>query len=180
MKSKNSKALVAVKKSGINRIFPGDTIDYYKRHVKAGVRDKFNEWFFEHGKGEVLSHEKCGEYLAKQLNRDITMNLLRSYVGSAREHLERNKGVTIWNVLGKGWRIATEKEKAIHLIRSARTTIKWGERAVRLYEITEHKLIPDAIKYVFGSSAKAMEQVKGYEHKFKALFGSNNARSMLK
>ena len=133
------------------------------RQIADNNVGKFTGWFLERGKKSPVAIIACAKFLATIMpDRDITESTVRNFICSARKVLENKKGMSIWNVSGKGYRIATENEKAIFLVRHAHKTIKHAERANRLYVITDRKLIPGAVEKVFGSKAAAQRQLAGY------------------
>lgn len=166
----------------IRRILPKDESilgKLQKVNERERQAPKFAEWLYKNGSKKTLSHNDCAEMLAKMLDKDITNPLLAAYVTIARLYLETTYKATIWNVRGEGWRVATEEEKAIYMIRSARNAISRAQRTVRLYSITEEKYIPGAVEKVFGKYSNAKERIKEYQNKFNSLFDQKQRRNLL-
>lgn len=146
---------------------------------KEKFSQAFGEWFLKAGKKRVLTHNDCAEFLSKLLDKDITFTDLRSYICQARFYLEANYKSSIWNVRGEGWRVATEEEKAIFLIRTARGAISRAQRTVNLYNITDEKHIEMAVTKVFGKASNAQARIAEYQGKFNMLFNKKHRVGLL-
>ena len=134
------------------------------------IAEKLGDYLITKG-DKIVTKEDIAKYIAPIMKKDeITIGDVTRVIVHARAYLEEKKTRTIWNVRGEGYRIATEKEKAIFLLRTARTTIKWASRAQRLHAITDKKLIPEAREYVFGSADKAQEAIELHKQQFSLLF----------
>lgn len=132
---------------------------------------QFISWFLKNGKTKSHSVMDLAKVLSGILpkDRDITEGTVRMYVSNARNVLETKKGMTIWNTPGEGYRLATEKEKALFLVRSTKRTLKMAQRSTRLYAITDKRLIPDAVKQVYGSRRDAHLLVGDYSKQLLAI-----------
>lgn len=143
---------------------------------KATKVGAFVGWFLKHGSGRTVPLMEVAKFLASILpGIDITDRTVSQYIGHARDVLEARKGKSIWNVRGEGYRIASEKEKAIYLVRHTKRTLRYADRAARLYMITDKRLIPDAVQEVFGSKAKAQALLSDSNSKLFAICNQNGA-----
>ena len=130
---------------------------------------KFVAWFLKSGKGKIVTQMDIAKFLSSIVDRDITDRTVSSFITHGREVLENKKAMSIWNIRGEGYRLATEKEKAIFLVRHTRKTLKYADRATRLYLITDHRMLPDAVKSVFGTKEKARGLIRQYENQLLAI-----------
>ena len=134
---------------------------------------KFTAWFLKTGKSNLVSLIECARFLHSIIpGLDITDRTVAGYVTHARRVLEQKKGMSIWNIKGKGWRIATENEKAIFLVKTTHRTLKNAERVQVLYGCTDRRLIPDALVQVFGSKEKAKQMLQGSSNTLKSICNS--------
>lgn len=132
------------------------------REVKENNLGRFASWFLVAGRTKLVSIMECAKAIANiNPDIDVTDKTVQGYISQIRRVLEHKKGVSIWNVKGEGYRIATEPEKAIFLVKGTHRVLKLAERVSRLYVITDKKLIPGAINTVFGSKEKARIMLKG-------------------
>lgn len=143
--------------------------------VKQTQVGKFVAWFLNRGK-RIVTIQECAEFLSSIIiDKDITDKRVQGIITLARKTLEEKKGMSIWNVRGEGYRIASEKEKAVFLCRTTRTVLKNAERAARLYVITDKKLIPQAVQEVYGNPAKAQLLYKDSHRKLQMIMASQKA-----
>ena len=63
--------------------------------------------------------------------------------------MEKKHGKTIYCMRGKGYKIASEEEKALYFAQSCKRTLASLDRAKTLHSITDKRYLPDAIKRVF-------------------------------
>lgn len=139
-----------------------------QRMYSAG---QLGEYILAHGKTRILDKEELAKQLSAFLGGNkVTEQGLRSTVCMAREYLERTHGKTIWNIRGEGWRMASEDEKAVYLVSCAKRTIRFADRTRRIYEVTDKRLIPGAMKKVFGTTERAQDEIAEYSNKFREFF----------
>ena len=148
--------------------------------------EKFSAWLMRKGR-EMVSVEECAEFLSAVVEEDteITERIVRGYISSARVDMETHHGKTIWceKHAGKGddvkkYRIATEQEKAVFLVRRAKSWIRSGEGVVRLHQITDLKLIPAAQEIVFKNSSKRVYDIQNYNERYKTLVNTTSIRKL--
>lgn len=138
------------------------------------VAEKMAKWFLAVGaSGRIITAEEIGKELLRHSNEGkvVRRSDVTATISNMREVLEINNNKSIWNVRGEGWKLASEHEKAVHLIREARTTIKRANRCNRLFLIVDKKELPKAIGKVFGTSQKAISEIRSYNERSKELFG---------
>ena len=140
---------------------------------------KFAKWFISWAKTRVVRKEECANFIAKLTpERDITNGQVCSFISEAKRIVERNLDVTIWNIHGEGWRIASKLETAVVMYRSAKKTVRYAERTADLYSLTDKKQLPEALKIVFKNSPKAQKELTEYNVKFNKLFKSNGFKAI--
>ena len=141
----------------------------FKSSQKAKALKKLYDWFIVQGRNKTISHETIAEFLGGLMpDRDITYAMLRDYIRILKLDIERRLGVTVWNISGEGWRVGTKEETAITLVRTARKTIRYADRTMILYGITDRKLIPGATETVF--KKRGPKELEDYNAKFQRLF----------
>ena len=151
-----------------------------KVNKKAENLDKFYKWFVERAKKGIVSKVSCAEFIAA-LNpkRDITLGFVSGYILEIKRQIEARMKTTIHNTRGEGWSIATPKQTAVTLIRTAKKTVRYADRTVVLYGLTDKKLIPGAVHEVFGKEPKEKALLEEYNERFIKLFKTHGAGGLL-
>lgn len=139
-----TRALVVAQRAAVRRFTVKDEHD-----DKLNIVETFAKWMAK--QSGVVTKVAAAKFLATYTRVDVTESILTRYITMAREYLEHYHGKTLWNVRGEGWRVATEKQKAIMLVRSVRTTVRYAQRSMRLRAITKPDLIAGAVGTVVGS-----------------------------
>lgn len=160
------KSTGAVRSIGVSKIL---LKNLRAKKEAEGQLAKFVSWFLKVGQKKIVSKMDIAQFLSGYMIGDITDARVGFMVTQARRILEDRKGMSIWNVKGEGYRIATEKEKAKFLVFHTNRALKAAERVTRLYVCTDRRLIREAIDEKFGSQAKASGLVHSYERQLLAI-----------
>jgi len=119
------------------------------KHLSDYYQD-LTEWFYKQPVTRVLTYEMIGREMKRLRKKgDVTQTDVGKAVSMCRVEMELSKGTTIINVPRQGYKLATPKELAIHAMKSGKRTMHWADRTYRALEITNRKLIPEALKKVF-------------------------------
>lgn len=89
-----------------------------------------------------------------------------SWITRARIVLEQENGLTLWNVWGTGYRVATPQETAIFAMRRLKSVVTQARRVSNLVEMVEPKYLPEAFRQVFYHAAKGLEDVRSKAKRF--------------
>ena len=164
--------------TGLQRVLAKEIVKSIINKREENI-NKFSKWFIPLAKTRVVRKEECANFIAKLTpERDITNGQVCSFISEAKRIVERELGVTIWNIHGEGWRIASKLETAVVMYRSAKKTVRYAERTADLYSLTDKKHLPEALKKVFNNSPKAQRELTEYNSKFKKLFKSESFKSI--
>jgi len=120
--------------------------------IPAAVGD----WIYKQG-DRVLSAKEIGERIKIYRQQDgdkrpVTVEQLGTMLCQARKYCELNHRLTIWNVRGIGWRIATPRETAYYGMATTKKLLVLADRTRRLADIVDRKYIPEAFEHVFGNT----------------------------
>ena len=92
------------------------------------------------------------------------------WISKARSYTEKNLGCTVWNIAGRGWRRATDRETAIYYMKCVKKTISWADRTINLQTISKREHIPGAIKHVFCDAEGNIKKLSGARKKYFEIF----------
>lgn len=115
------------------------------------------DWFLQQGEEiqslkAIATQIKLIKRKMGDLDLDITLLMVCQWIVKAREYLELNGGVTLYNIPRTGYKIASPKECAIFSMKALKRISKLAVRTHRLADIVDQKHIPDAFEKVFRRS----------------------------
>lgn len=130
---------------------------------KYPIPSAIGDWIHKNGDKVLSAKEIAGrikDYRAQdQSFGPVTQDQVQSILCQARKHCELTFKLTIWNVRGQGWRIATPRETAYYGMHSTKKLLVLADRVRRLVDIVDKKYIPEAFDKVFGSTEDGVRSI---------------------
>jgi hypothetical protein len=128
-----------------------------KRSERYPIPSAIGDWISKQPGDKVLSAKEIASRIKGFREQDgdhrnVTVDQLNSILCQARKHCELTYKLTIWNVHGQGWRIATPRETAYYGMAATKKLLVLADRTRRLCDIVDRKYIPEAFEQVFGST----------------------------
>jgi hypothetical protein len=138
---------------------------------KGSMSAELGDWFCDHS-GEVHSHNLIAVRIRlirrKRLGTDVpvTQDQLMGWITRTRAYLETEKGVTLFNIKGLGYKVADASECALYSMFTLRRVVRLADRTYRLVDIVERKYIPSAFKKVFLETEGGIRQLSRKGRRF--------------
>jgi hypothetical protein len=139
---------------------------------KIKIGEVVGEYMYHNRERSSLTHEEIAGVIqqARRNGQPVLSEQIHGAVCKARSYLELNYRVTIWNLRGYGFRVATPDELAMYTARSVRRTITMADRTVRLTDIVDRKRMPQALRIVFEDNKGRIKTLGFKGKKFMSTF----------
>jgi hypothetical protein len=139
---------------------------------------------YKQGDKEVLSAKEIAQKIKsfREQDRDfrsVTQDQCQTILCQARKHVELTYRLTIWNVHGQGWRLATPKETAYYGMASTKKLLVLADRTRRLADIVDKKYLPEAFEHVFGSTDAGVKTMLQKGKKFLLMWVEKENKPLL-
>lgn len=127
--------------------------------------DELSDWMY--GQQDVMSYDQ----IAKKIKvfgklASVNQEKVGHVISRCRTVMELRYKTTLINIRGLGYKVATPDETALTTAKWVKRTIMYADRTYRLVDITDRKLIPNALKKVFMDSEGRIRTLSNRGKKF--------------
>jgi DNA-binding winged helix-turn-helix (wHTH) protein len=128
--------------------------------MSTAIVEDMVDWFYGLPTTDVVSHDLVAKKIrdarithkTKDVGKPITNGDVNRMVTMVRKELELGKRTTIINIRNHGYKLANPKELAMTTARWVKRSVMYADRTYRLVDITDRKMIPGALREVFGDT----------------------------
>jgi len=155
---------------------------------EGSIYQDLTDWFYRSKPNEVFEKSVIAKKI-KQIRQewehpksydDVFQRDVNSWLARVREDMEIRYRKTLRYIPKLGWKVATPHETALITAKWIKRTIMHADRTGRLFEITDRRLIPGAIRQVAEQSNGKIRAVSAIGKRYvKSFLGYSKEQALL-